>query len=250
MSEDTAKSGDSSKESNVDPPPLSVDLPLMRQITTTFKQPHLPIDVLLLTANKKEFLACYKELKDPFRCYYDGTGHVYFSNFVGGRQAETVKVALMKCYQGAVVPGGSLTAVKNAASILKPKAVISVGTCSGLDPKNTKLGDVVVSAKLTTRDMRTYVSKRFLWVILHCDDGWIAPHHTVKVHRGEFLSGSELVRADWLRNILVKRYPEATAIEIGGDGKCIMYIIALFLVILQDQFEKSFLDLDTLSFDI
>lgn len=232
MSEDAANSGDSSKESNGDLPPLSVDLPLVSQITTTFKQPHLPIDVLLLTTNKTEFLACYKDLKDPFRCYFDGTGHVYFSNIVGGRQ-ETVKVALMECYQGAVVPGGSLTAVMNAAFILQPKAVISVGTCSGFDPKNTKLGDVVVSAKLTTRDMRTYVSKRFLRVILHCDDGWIAPHHTVKVHRGEFLSGSKLVRADWLRNTLVKLYPEATAIEIGGDGK---YIIALFLVILQDQF--------------
>lgn len=246
MSEDAAKSGDSSKESNVDLPPIRVDLPLVSQITTTFKQPHLPIDVLLLTANKKEFLACYKELKDPFRCYFDGTGHVYFSNFVGGRQ-ETVKVALMECYQGAVVPSGSLLAVKNAASILQPKAVISVGICSGLDPKNTKLGDVVVSAKLTTREMRTYVSKRFLWVILTCDNGWIAPHHTVKVHRGEFLSGPELVRADWLRDALVKRHPKATAIEIGGDGK---YIIALFLMILQDQFEKSFLDLETLSFDI
>ena len=226
MSEDAAKSGDSSRESNVDLPPQRIVLPLVGQITTKSKQPDLPVDVLLLTANENGFLACYKELKDPSRCYFVETGYVYFSNFVG-RQQGIVKVALMKCYESADDPGGSLITVKNAAFLLQPKAVISVGACSGLDPKNTKLGDVVVSAKIATHEMRTFVSKRFLRVILHCGDGWNAPDHAIKVHRGEFLSGSVL-STEWLRNAR-ERYPNATAIETGGDG---MYIIFLFQVVM------------------
>lgn len=222
MAEDASKSGDSSRESDVNLPPQRVDLPLESQITTKSKQPDLPVDVLLLTANDKGFLACYKELKVSYRRYFNETAYVYFSHFVGRQQGE-VKVALMKCYEGADVPSGSLIAVKNAASLLQPKAIISVGTCSGLDPKNSKLGDVVVSAKIATHEMRTFVSNRFLKVILHCNDGWNAPDPSIKVHRGEFLSGSVL-RAEWLRNAL-ERYPKAKAIETGGDG---MYIIFLF----------------------
>ena len=224
MSEDASKSGESSRESNVDLPPQRIDLPLKSQITTKSKQPDLPVDVLLLTANDKGFLACYKELNVSFRRYFDETAYVYFSHFVGHQQGE-VKVALMKCYEGADVPGGSLITVMNAASLLQPKAIISVGACSGLDPENTKLGDVVVSAKIATLDheIRTFVSKRFLRVILHGGDGWKAPHPSIKVHLGEFLSGSVL-RAECLRNAL-ERYPKAMAIETGGDG---MYIIFLF----------------------
>lgn len=226
MSEDAAKSGDSSRESNVNLPPQRIDLPHLSQITKESKQPDLPVDVLLLTANDKGFLACYKELKDPFKCYFVETGNIYFSNFVE-RQQGKVKVALVKCYERPDEPGGPLSTVKDAASLLQPKAVISVGACSGLDPKNTKLGDVVVSAKLATHEMRTFVSKRFLRVVLHCDNGWNAPDHAIKVHRGEFLSGSAL-RVEGLSKAR-ERYPKATAIETGGDG---MYIIFFFQVVI------------------
>lgn len=230
MSEDAAKWGGSSKGSNVDPPQLSADLPLPRQITTTSKSPELPIDVLLLTVDDTEFLACYKELKDPFRCYYAETGYVYF-NFVGSQQG-IAKVALMRCYKGSDGPGGSTLAVKDAASILRPRAVISVGTCIGLNFDKTKLGHVVVSAKLTTRDTSTYVSTKFLRLILTCAHGWNAPLKqqeccdAIRVHCGEFLSDSGLVRAECAGSDLVKSYPGATAIEIGGGGK---YIFFLFL---------------------
>lgn len=223
MSEDAAKCGGSSKGSNVDPPQLSADLPLLRQITTTPKWPELPIDVLLLTVDDTEFLACYRELKDPFRCYYAETGHVYF-NFVGSQQG-IAKVALMRCNKGPDGQSGSTLAVKNAAIVLRPRAVISVGTCRGLNFEKTKLGDVVVSAKLTTHDTSTPVSNKFGKLILTCADGWNAPlkqqecRDAIKVHRGELLSDPGLVRAECLRNDLVNLHPGATAIEIGGGGK-------------------------------
>ena len=53
---------------------------------------------------------------------------MYFSDT--SESQEKVKVALLRCYKR--YPGGSLISVKSAATVLRPKAVISVGACSGL----------------------------------------------------------------------------------------------------------------------
>ena len=126
--------------------------------------------------------------------------------------------------------------------LLRPKAVISVGTCSGLNPAKSKLGDVVVSAKLATyaskvvtsnqeqsTGMRSYVSKRFLNVIKNCTDGWQAPlknpeAQQVQVYTdAEFLSGPEEVRAEWRRDQLAETNPRAMAIENEGEGELTFY---------------------------
>ena len=228
-----------SNNSDTGPPLLPVGLPSMKDVTTTRKKPDLPVDMLLVTVKDCEFLACYNELKDPFRCHFDGLGYVYFEN-VGGSQPGRVKVALMKCHQDSTGPGGSLTAVRNAAPILQPKDVISVGACSGLNPDKTKLGDVIVSAKLTTyaskvvtcdqeqwAGMSSHVSRRFLNIITNCADGWQPPlknpeDRHINVHNnGEFLSGPEQIRAERRRKELVDRHPLATGVEMEGEGKCV-----------------------------
>ena len=56
------------------PPQLAVGLPSIGDVTRTLKQPDLPVDILLVTVKDCEFLACYNELKDPFRCYFDDLG--------------------------------------------------------------------------------------------------------------------------------------------------------------------------------
>ena len=227
-----------SNNSDADPPQLAVGLPSIKDVTTTLKQPDLPVDVLLVTVKNSEFLACYNELKDPFRCHFDDLGYIYFADVVGS-QPGRVKVALMKCHEGSTGPGGSLTVVRNAAPILRPKAVISVGACSGLNPDKTKLGDVVVSAKLTTYASKvvtndqeqwagrgSLVSRRFLNIITNCADGWQPPLkkpevREVNVHcNGEFLSGPEKIRAEWRRKELLDRHPLATGVEIEGEGEC------------------------------
>ena len=222
-----------------DPPELNKVLPSLAEIkaiTKPSKDANLPVDILLLTVTNCEFLACYSELENPYRCWFDGLGYVYFSD------AE-VKVALLRCYRNGIGPGGALVSVKNAASVLRPKAVISVGTCSGLNPAKSKLGDVVVSAKLTTyaskvvssnqeqsTGMRSYVSKRFLNVIKNSADGWQAPlknpeAQQVQVHTdAEFLSGPEQVRAEWRRDQLVETNPQAMAIENEGEGELTTYL--------------------------
>ena len=225
------------------PPQLAVGLPSIGDVTRTLKHPDLPVDILLVTVKDCEFLACYNELKDPFRCYFDGLGYVYFAE-VFGSQPGRVKVALMKCHQGSNGPGGSLTAVKNAAPILRPKAVISVGACSGLSPDKTKLGDVVVSAKLTTyaskvvtsdqeqwAGISSYVSGRFLNIITNCADGWQpplkSPDRYINVHNnGEFLSGPEQIRAEWRRKELLDRHPLAKGVEMEGEGECVSLLKA------------------------
>ena len=235
-----AKNTSSSSKDGLDvPPELCVSLPLTSQISKRTKHPNevsLPIDFLLLTAKDCEFLACYMHLKNTFRCWFDGVGYVYFEERFPDED-DKVKIALMKCYKGSTGPGSSLITVKNAVTKLRPKGVISVGTCSGLNPEKTKLGDVVVSAKLTTyaskvvtstgeqsTGMRSYVSRHFLDLIKHAGDGWEAPlkdpeAREVKVHcDGEFLSGPEQVSAGWRREELAKSYPLATAIEMEGEG--------------------------------
>ena len=206
-------------------------------ITKPSKDSDLPVDVLLLTVKDCEFLACYSELKNPYRCYFDDVGYVYFSDV--DRSQDDVKVALLKCYENSCGPGGSLITVKNAATVLRPKAVISVGACSGLHPKKCKLGDVVVSAKLTTyaskvvihdqeqsTGMRSYVSKRFLDVIKNCADGWQAPlknladAQQVQVYTAaEFLSGPEQVISGQRRDQLAETNPQAMAMENEGEGE-------------------------------
>ena len=237
----SSKNSSSNARNNFgDPPELNKVLPSfadIKAITKPSKDANLPVDVLLLTVTNCEFLACYSELKNPYRCWFDGLGYVYFSDV--GESQEELKVGLLRCYRNGIGPGGALVSVKNAASVLRPKAVISVGTCSGLNPAKSKLGDVVVSAKLATyaskvvtsnqeqsTGMRSCASKGFLNVVKNCADGWQAPlkdlveAQQVQVYTdAQFLSGPEQVRAEWRRDQLAETNPQAMAIENEGEGE-------------------------------
>ena len=226
----------SSKNPIRDPPELNKVLPSLADIKAITKDADLPVDVLLLTVTNPEFLACYSELKNPYRCYFDGFGFVYFSD-VGESQGK-VRVALLRCSENSIGPGGALASVKTAATVLRPKAVISVGSCSGLNPAKSKLGDVVVSAKLATYSystrMGSYVSRRFLDVIKNCADGWQAPvknpeAQQVQVYTAaEFLSVPEQVRAEWRCDQLAETNPQAVAIENVGEGQLTFYTASLY----------------------
>ena len=229
-----------SNNSDVGPPELAVGLPSIKDVTTTLKQPDVPVDILLVTVKECEFLACYNELTDPYRYCYEDVGYVYFNNVQS--HEEIVKIAPLRCNEGSTGPSSSLIAVRNAAPILQPKAVISVGACSGLNPDKTNLGDVVVSAKLTTyaskggtsdqepeqsAGLGSHVSRRFSKIISNCADRWQAPlknpeDRQIKVHcNGEFSSGPEQIRAERRRKELVDRHPLATGVEMEGEGECI-----------------------------
>ena len=239
MSETAKTDQSSSKNIYGDPPKISISLPEINELTQNskrWKDVQLPIDILLLTVKDCEFLSCYYYIVDPFRSYFKGLGHVYFGS-IGEDQDVKLKVALMKCSEGSKVPGGALTVVKNAVTQLRPKAVFSVGHCSGMNQESTKLGDVVVSEKLTTYSCQkvrkdgkkfsgftTPVSRNTAKLIKCAGDGWNPPlqnpkKRKVELHCGEVLSGSEPLQAEWRRDELVKSFPKAIAIETEGEGK-------------------------------
>ena len=238
---DGANRGTKRKHSDAskDPPQLSVKLPRMSDIQSPTKHRNharLPVDILLLTVKDCEFLACYMHLNNPFRCWFDGLGFVYFGNENEG-QEEKVKVALLRCHEGSGGPGGSIVTTKNAVSVLMPKAVILVGTCGSLRPEETKLGDVVISAKLTTyglkvvtndkelhNNIRTFASKRFLDLIKDSALGWEAPlenseDREVKIHSSsELLSVPEVINTELRRKQLAETFPLAVAVDTEAEG--------------------------------
>ena len=239
MSETARTDENSSKNIYGDPPKISISLPGISELTQNSKRwrdVQLPIDILLLTVKDCEFLSCYYYINDPFKSYVKGLGCVYFGS-LGEDQDVKLNVAFMQCSEGSKVPGGALTVVKNAVTQLRPKAVFSVGHCGGMNQETTKLGDVVVSEKLTTYSYQkitkdekkfcgftTPVSRDIAALIQYVAYGWNPPlenpkERKVEVHCGEVLSGSELVQAEWRQNELVKSFPEAIAIETEGEGK-------------------------------
>ncbi|XP_068679894.1 NLR family CARD domain-containing protein 3-like isoform X3 [Montipora foliosa] len=201
-------------------PPKPSDLP---SASKPWRNADLPIDILLLTVEDCEFLSCFSFLDRPFKSYKKEVGPIYFGYTGNTGDQEKLKVALMKCSKGAAVPGGSLTAVKNAVRVLSPKAVFSVGTCSGLSSDKVKLGDVVVSAKLTTATgFKTPVSRHVSDLVRDAPYGWVAPLENpaeleVEVHcDGDILSQTQAERCGCAD--LHLQYPEAIAVETEGEG--------------------------------
>ena len=208
------------------PPPLSIEVPKMRDLPNKSKpwsDTQLPVDILLLTVEDCEFLACYTFLRNSFKSYHQNLGFVYFG-IMGESGEEALKVALMRCYTGSAGPGGSQNVIKNAVMQLKPKAAFSVGSCQGINPENTKLGDVVISSIRSlqlTSTVRRNISNRNLF----STEGWNPPlkdpvdEETVQVHRdsdifsfGQYTSNQRRVSQS-----------RVIAVEREGDGKIILY---------------------------
>ena len=224
--------------SNDVPPPLNIVIPKLEDIKAPFinwESVQLPRDVLFLTVKDHEFLSCYFYLKNVSHSYEARVGFVYFGEIGEGK--DKVKVGLMRCGKGATPVDGSINVVRNAVLCLKPKAVFCVGYCGGLNPEKAKLGDVVISAKLSTysrkkvtkdrvqpQGIKADVSKKIGDLIRHAADGWKAPlkdqeARKVKVHRdGVVLSGPEVVDFMERQKELLKDNPEAIAIEMEGEG--------------------------------
>ena len=210
------------------PPQLSITVPKLRDIDPQNEQwecVKVPTDVLLLTVKDTEFLSCYAYLDNITRSYHKGLGRVYFGE-MGREERERVRVSLMRCQEGASDVGGAQNAVRNAVSLLRPKAVIGVGFCDGLNRAKAKLGDVVISVKLSTysHGVTANVSRNMADLIRYAADGWKAPLENpealeVDVHRDKaMLSGPELVDCDVRRQDLLRKYPDAIAIEMEGEG--------------------------------
>ena len=209
------------------PPPLSIEVPKMNDLpnkSNPWSDVQLPVDILLLTVEDCEFLACYAFLKNSIKSYHQTLGFVYFGT-MGESGEEAPKVALMRCYKGSW-PGGFQNVIKNAVMELRPKAAFSVGSCQGIDPEHTKLGDVVVSSKLSTEQFTTPVRRNIGNLNLFSTEGWNPPlkdpvgEETVQVHRdSDIFSGSQLFITKQRR----MTQSRVIAVEREGEGKIILY---------------------------
>ena len=190
----------------------------------TWSDDHLPIDILLLTSVEgSDFLSCFSFLDQPFKSYKEEIGVVYFGYMGDASDQEKLKLAVMNCSIGGATPGGSLTVVRNAVTVLRPKAVFSVGTCSSLNLEKVKKGHVVISSKLTTPDgFKTPVSPLLASLVRDAPNGWKAPLKNpgeleIKVHcDGDILSHSLGEKCQY--DDICKEYPGAIAIETEGEG--------------------------------
>ena len=208
------------------PPQLSIkqkkagDVP---ELAEKWNDYHLPIDILLLTAENCDFLSCFSFLDQPFKSYQLGIGYVYFGHTGDASDQEKLKVALINCSKGAATPGGSLTVVQKAFRVLRPKAVFSVGTCISLGLEGVKIGDVVVSSKLTTAEgFKIPVSPLLGDLARDAPFGWDAPLENpgeleVNVHSsGDILSQSLIANCRY--EDICEQYPGAIAVETEGKG--------------------------------
>ena len=205
------------------PPHLSIQVPRSRDLPKKSKpwsNVQLPVDILLLTVEDCEFLACYAYMRNSFKSYHKDLGFVFIGN-IGEDENDPLKIALMKCLEGSSGPGGSQTVVKNAVVQLRPKVVYSVGCCIGLKQEKTKIGDVVISSKLMTEAFRTPVGKDIANLVRGAADGWEPPLENpeaqeIHVHcGGEILSGVDQDTAKQHQEL----YPSAYAVEMEGKGE-------------------------------
>lgn len=216
------------RDNEGDPPSLSIEVKKLSDLPKTSKQwsnVHLQVDILLLTVEDSEFLACHYYLRDAFKSYSQTLGLVYFGNM--GNKEKPWKVALVRCSKGSSDPGGSQTAVANAVTRLRPKITFCVGFCKGLNHENTNLGDVVISCKLTTDAYKTPVSRNVGNLVRNAADGWLAPLEFPEAFRevkvlcdAEILSCPDPDCTEKQR----KLHPEAIAIEMEGKGDVCMHL--------------------------
>ncbi|XP_067054332.1 death domain-containing ATP nucleosidase-like isoform X8 [Acropora muricata] len=195
----------------------------------------LPIDILLLTAKECEFLSCVECLSGRFSSFKRGLGNVYFGKI--GNGDDKLKIAVIQCEKGSGGPQGSCLLASTGIRELKPKAVICVGYCAGLQGKKVKFGDVIISAKLATyapikitedkiieRGVQVPAGARLSEIIKSANYGWEAPlkkpeELDVEVHKDALLlSGPEVVSNDEERAKLLGRFPDAMGVEMEGEG--------------------------------
>ena len=218
------------------PPQLSIKLKKAADVakdSKMWRDDRLPIDILLLAVGTCNFMSCFSLLDKPFRSYKKEIGIVYFGGMGDASDLQKLKIALMICATGAATPGGS-SIVLNAVRVLRPKAVFLVGTCLSLGVEKVRMGDVVISSKLTAEGLRTPVSPLLCSLIQDAPYRWVAPLENpdelkVTVHcNGDILSQSE--RENCRCDDICEQYPGAVAIETEGIGTISLKITLVTLL--------------------
>ena len=103
----------------------------------------------MLVVTDEEFFSCYAFLRNVFQSRINELGPVYFGEIGDGQKhfgkigdgSKKVTISLVRSRRGSIA---AQNVVRIAVDVLKPKAVISVGCCAGLQREQAQLGDVVI----------------------------------------------------------------------------------------------------------
>ena len=208
------------------------------------------IQILLLTANDYEYYAALAFLKPVegdtlFRCQHQYTGSLAkVATYTFGRFGACNAAVQMMTFQG---PAAAQEVITMAANFFGPNldAIFSVGVACGVEKKNIKFLDVLVSKsvsfykvarhgttddgklKITSRDIANLPTSNLLLQHFSNPPEWpvetskIAKSltETPKLHKGLFLSGDYLVdNKDFKYELLNNFAKEAIGIEMEGAG--------------------------------
>lgn len=222
----------SSPDHPEEPPELDIE---WKEIDETICQgKELPqTDLVLLTANDNELLACYQFMENIKRYNHQKLGYVH----IGTLKESSNPVALKICRKGLA---SAQTASADCIQYLNPKAIIFVGICATLKPEKFKLGDVIFPQRLEPHDpqkvtedgriegrgVQGHPSYPMCNLFLESGVGWKQPlklpqNSNFKIHSENttMLSGSILVNNKKKRDLLLDRFPDALALEMEGAGK-------------------------------
>lgn len=189
-------------------------------------------NLLLVTVTKVEAQAV-------LNVFSEESGTKWERQFIGGRTyyalgaiADT-NIFMVQSEMGTASPGGSLITIQQAIAALSPVAVIMVGLAFGIDSAKQKLGDILVSqrisqyeyhkvslsegeTKVIPRGDRIYASPRLLDRIRSASLDW--NDSTGRVIFGNILSGDRLIDNVKLSRQILQLEPDAIGGEIEGTG--------------------------------
>lgn len=192
----------------------------------------IPVDVVLQTATDVEFRAAYEMLESASTADTgQRLGPVYLAK-IGKNQVALVNSVT----DGAIGIAGATATCLDGIKELKPKAVISLGVCFGMNADKVKLGDILVSTQLAlygpchvtqngeTRQLAPNPeSHPRLTKLFHGGQvGWKfseSEDFDPKVHLGEILSGPEVIQCSRRKEELRKSYPQALGGETQMEGE-------------------------------
>ncbi|MGD2085202.1 MAG: hypothetical protein PVH61_03365 [Candidatus Aminicenantes bacterium] len=193
-------------------------------------------DVILVFVNNNEKEAVYnafkeRQTRDPLVEFGEVLTYHNFGN-IGG-----AKVLGLQIEMGSTTPGGSAVAISEVLHEKNPQYVILVGIAFGMNRKKLKIGDILLSQKLSQYEVRKISThkkgKEIEDIEILRGDTITAPERIlgrfralsgsnywkgVPVHFGLMLSGEKLIDNPKFKGKLQKEYPEAIGGEMEAAG--------------------------------
>lgn len=191
------------------------------------------IGCLIVTTTSVETASFQAQLKpfndDKIIRYHHKSYTFYigkFGNYLVGHVANTST--------GSINPGASHSTVKAGIEFFNPKAIIMLGIAYGVNNKNQKIGDVIVSESVIPHDIvrvspneheyRCNIPPAGVILLNRFKNGyndWFFPiqkKNNAKVIFGKMLSSEKLIDNKKFRDILSKKFPGVVGGEMEGVG--------------------------------